>query len=661
MPGSEESQRLRAEIRALHQELEQARVSAEDGALHVQSAVNEADALRDELRRANQSHRSAERSVNELRDRLAAVVGDREAERATQGAAQEELQIVVEELEVLAEELQQSNEQLRAVNAELDTRVAERTRELRDANSALRERESRLSLTMRHAGACSWDWETATGRVHWSAEAAELYGSQAMVSMADWLSMVLPEDRAALQTALQQCAAQRRAEVEVEYRIRHPQKGLRWLSSRGRLTGDEAQGQQSVSGLSTDISELKAAENLLQRSNEELTRRVREAVAAHDLAREQLFQKQKLEALGQLTGGVAHDFNNLLAVIGNALHLSLIVPEADERRRLIERMQTAVSRGASLTRRLLAFGRRQALKPERLDLRSSIAELLELVRPSLRSDTVISGSVEPGTHMVWLDSGELQLAIINLCINARDAMPAGGRIEIQARNHKGGDKPHGAPANVDFVEISVADNGMGMSAEVLGHVFEPFFTTKDIGDGTGLGLAQVHGFVNQSGGTVYAASKPGEGTRITMLLPCAPGQMTQAVVADADSARAAMASILMVEDDEDLGPLVEQMLQGRFRVLRTHNAQSALELVQRSSEKFDLVFTDIRLPAGMNGLQLAQRLRKHRPQLPVVVTTGYGGPLVAEAISAGLPVLRKPYQYEELESMLMQALDSRIV
>jgi signal transduction histidine kinase len=660
MPSPDEVQRLREEIRRLQAELEQARVTAEDGAEQAQQSASETQALQIELRRISQTQRSAELSIGELRARLAIVVGAQEAERAVQGAAEEELQVVIEELEVLAEELQQANESLRLANVELDERVAARTRELGEANIALSDRELRLSLAMRHAQAGSWDWQLDSGKLLVAGEALGLYANRSIATLADWLEAALPEDRSRLQAALHQCASGESAEVAVEYRIEHPQKGLRWLSSRGRLVKTGGVEPAAISGLTTDITELKAAENLLKRHNDDLTRRVAEAIAANESAREQLFQKQKLEALGQLTGGVAHDFNNLLAVISNSLQLTAMVDDGAERARLIERMQTAVDRGSALTRRLLSFGRRQALKPELIDLRRCIGDFLELVRPSLRADVDIQGGVEASTYPVWLDSGELQLAMINLCVNARDAMPGGGRIDVRVRNcGLASDRrmPTGAG---EWVEISVTDNGSGMSADVLSHVFEPFFTTKDVGEGTGLGLAQVHGFVNQSGGTVHAASRPGEGPVVRMLLPRASAAaVTSAppandVVPVPDSV--AGAQILMVEDDEELGPLVEQMLQRKFRVRRVLTAQAALDQLQHNGDDFALVFTDIRLPAGINGLQLAQRVRELHPRIPVVVTTGYGGSLIAEAMTFGLPVLRKPYRFDELLSLLSTAL-----
>jgi signal transduction histidine kinase len=665
MSDIEEVQRLRAEILRLQDELEQARVKAEDGAEHAQLAASEAQTLREDLRRIVLNHRAAEASVGDLRTRLSIVLGSQQEQSETRGAAEEELAVVVEELEALAEELEAANAALKQANAELDSRVAERTRELTMLNGELFEREQRLALAMRHARACSWDWQIETGVVSWSEECAELYGDAEIGTLDGWLSAVLPEDRQRLQSALQACAAEQVPEVAIDYRIAHSQKGERWLSSRGRLIRADGSGTRPafISGLSNDITELKRAESLLEKSNAELSLRVVEAVAARESAQQQLFQKQKLEALGQLTGGVAHDFNNLLAVISNGLHLLAQIDDAGERAQLAERMLAAVDRGSALTRRLLTFGRRQALLPVVLDLTPAVAEFLELMRPSLPARIKIEGHVEAGTAPVFIDSGELQLALLNLCLNARDAMPRGGRIEIRARNFR----VHADSASVkagEYVEISVADCGHGMSADTLSHVFEPFFTTKDVGEGTGLGLAQVHGFVNQSGGAVHVSSKEGEGSVVTMLLPAAQSRTNPLAIPVPASGGAApgetegsdSALILMVEDDEELGPLVERMLRPHYRVRRVLTAHEALEYLRQPQAAVDLLFTDIRLPAGMDGLQLAAQVRELHPQLPIVVTSGYGGSLISEAVGMGLPILRKPYRFDELQSVLDSAL-----
>jgi signal transduction histidine kinase len=267
--------------------------------------------------------------------------------------------------------------------------------------------------------------------------------------------------------------------------------------------------------------------------------------------------------MGQLTGGVAHDFNNLLMVISGGLSLLEQPIDPERQKRIITQMRQAAERGASLTRQLLAFARRQPLTPESIDLRWRINDMREVLDRTLRGDVHVKTDFSEDLWPINVDSAELELVVLNLCVNARDAMPQGGVITITARNVPGS---RSQEPRRDFVSIAVADTGVGMSPEVLGHIFEPFFTTKDMGKGSGLGLPQVYGFVQQSGGSITAESLVGRGTTVTMLLPRADRPPTQAAleVAGLDTAarrRALMGTILLVEDDDEVADLVTEMLR----------------------------------------------------------------------------------------------------
>jgi signal transduction histidine kinase len=311
----------------------------------------------------------------------------------------------------------------------------------------------------------------------------------------------------------------------------------------------------------------------------DVTDRVRDQARLAE-AEAHLRQVQKIDALGQLTGGVAHDFNNLLMVISGGLSLIERCTDAQRRERIIAGMRQAAERGASLSRQLLAFARRQPLKPEPLDLRRQIDGMRDLLDRTLRGDVQVMTELADALWPIKVDRAELELVMLNLCVNARDAMPSGGVITIRAWN---------APAvrdgelSGDFVVVTVEDTGTGMSAEVLTHIFEPFFTTKGIGEGSGLGLPQVYGFVQQSGGAVRVASTVGRGTAVTLFLPRTDESPTHSRSGATDLAGGArrpavVGSVLLVEDDDEVATLVtEMLLELGYGVTRAASAESALE------------------------------------------------------------------------------------
>ncbi|AOB32750.1 histidine kinase [Bordetella sp. H567] len=389
----------------------------------------------------------------------------------------------------------------------------------------------------------------------------------------------------------------------------------------------------------------------LEAANAELRTQMKERA----LVEESLRHAQKMEALGQLTGGVAHDFNNLLMVISGGLQMLDRQVEPDRRARLVRGMQQAVERGAGLTRQLLAFSRRQPLQAEPVDLVRQINGMREMLDRSLRGDIKVRLTLPKSLWVVEVDPGELELVLLNLAVNARDAMPAGGTIEIRAEN-----VPNATEGGLqgDFVSLSVIDSGTGMSDEVKARVFEPFFTTKDVGKGSGLGLAQAYGFARQSGGSVHIFSELGKGTTVRLLLPRCRKPVPVAARADGIPVAEAGASahVLLVEDDDEVAALVGEMIaQLGFEATRVASPAAALGALA-DGRRIDVVFSDIMMPGGMSGVELAHAIRARRLGLPIVLTTGYMGQEAQAAENDGIPVLPKPYRVEDLGSILRTAL-----
>lgn len=394
----------------------------------------------------------------------------------------------------------------------------------------------------------------------------------------------------------------------------------------------------------------------LAAANDELRSQMEERARAEAALR----QAQRIEAIGQLTGGIAHDFNNLLMVISGGLEMLGRQNDPSRQKLLLEGMLQAAQRGASLTRQLLAFSRKTELKPEPVDIRSHVGAMRDLLARSLRGDVEVNMNFPSGLWPVDVDPAELELAVLNLTVNARDAMPTGGTIQIRAEN---------VPASTedsrerDYVRLSVVDTGVGMSEQVRLRVFEPFFTTKDIGRGSGLGLAQVHGFAMQSGGAVHIESEPGRGTSVSILLPRSMKPPTAKVQKEVGEQRdtaalQAGASVLLVEDDDEVAALVSEMFaELGYDVLRVASATAALGALS-NGRPIDLVFSDVMMPGGMNGIDLAREIRQRRGNIPILLTSGYVDSTKATADREGLTILPKPYRMKELATAL-SALTSK--
>ena len=361
-------------------------------------------------------------------------------------------------------------------------------------------------------------------------------------------------------------------------------------------------------------------------------------------AREALMQAQKMEAVGRLTGGVAHDFNNLLTIIRSSIDLLRRPGLSEERRnRYLDAISDTTDRAALLTGQLLAFARRQPLRPEAFDIAARIRGLEQIISASLGSPIKVVMGLPDDLGLVKADPNQFETAVLNIVINARDAMPSGGTLRINAR-------PAKAPDANSFVAVAIEDDGTGMDAATIERIFEPFFTTKALNKGTGLGLSQVYGFVKQSGGEIEVESKPGKGTTFTLLLPGAdeealPPAQTDEELKPLDSLEPSR--VLLIEDNEKVGEFATGMLtELGQKVTWCRDAASALELLGKKRADFDLVFSDIVMP-GMDGVELAEEVRKRWPDMPVVLTSGYSHALIEQG-NHGFELLQKPYSMDAL-------------
>ena len=372
-----------------------------------------------------------------------------------------------------------------------------------------------------------------------------------------------------------------------------------------------------------------------------------EAQLALEQAREQVAQAQKMEALGQLTGGIAHDFNNLLMIVSGYAQILQSRLSEQKDMQAVEAIRAAANRGERLTRQLLAFSRRQQLTPVVVDLRQRIGAVRDMLVPSLRGNINLICDIEDKIWPVEVDLGELELALVNIAVNARDAMPDGGTITLSARNVVL--KPGSAAGSLagEFMALAVIDTGSGMPPEVLQRVFEPFYTTKPVGKGTGLGLSQVHGFANQSGGAVTVSSEPGRGTVVTIYLPrSATAEAVNAGDGAAANGEATHGTVLVVEDSRDVGDVTSALLeQLGYRVVRAENAAEALRHLQQGIG-VDLLLSDIVMPGAINGLGLAELCRERFPGIPVLLTSGFSD--AAQAVNGRFDILRKPFELAAL-------------
>ena len=414
-----------------------------------------------------------------------------------------------------------------------------------------------------------------------------------------------------------------------------------------------------------ELAERRRAEEALQELNAGLEQKVAEEIAERLKAEEALRQSQKMEALGQLTGGVAHDFNNLLQVIsGNLQLLSRDVSGNERAGRRVENALSGVQRGSKLASQLLAFGRRQPLEPKVVNVGRLLRDLEELLRRTLGEDILVETITRSEIWNTFLDPTQIENALLNLAINARDAMENGGKLTIEARNTVLGDEETRQEPDVvpgDYVMLTVSDTGSGMSPEVLAQVFEPFFSTKPVGKGTGLGLSMVYGFVKQSGGHIKIDSEMGRGTSVRIYFPRVLRQEDLVEESDAGPATGGSETILVVEDDEQVRATVVEMLGDLgYRVLKARDAASALNVVE-SGLPIDLVFTDVVMPGPVRSTELARQAQARFPNVAVLFTSGYTQDSIVHngRLDPNVDLLSKPYTREALARKVRQVLNAQ--
>nr|WP_256350390.1 ATP-binding protein [Pseudomonas gingeri] len=522
----------------------------------------------------------------------------------------------------------------------------------------------------------TWDWDIDQDLFVADAHFAQLHGvdpalaSQTPINV--YLDSVHPEDRALVAHGIKQCLEQHTEHAE-EYRVLQADGQVRWVFARGRCHLDPHGRAQRFVGAALDITEHKRTEEALRNLNETLEERVAQRTRAlaesnqrlqnemfeRERAEEALRHAQKMEAVGQLTGGIAHDFNNMLTGIIGSLDLMqryIAAGRSDEIGRFADAAVSSAQRAAALTHRLLAFSRRQSLDRKRIDPNQLVQSLQELFSRTKGAHIILKVELGQDVWPVNTDTGQLESALLNLVINARDAMPDGGELRVVTSNSylDGGDISTLEPVKAgDYVMIGVSDNGTGMSPLILAKAFDPFFTTKPIGQGTGLGLSMIYGFAQQSGGHVTLESEPGKGTCVRLYLPRYHAPQTETPRPALQPAESPLAevdeSVMVVEDDPAVRMLVLNVLDELgYTVHPAADARTALPLLE-SSLRIDLLVTDVGLP-GMNGRQLAEVARQHRPGLKVLFMTGYAEKAAERQgfLEPGMDLIAKPFTLDAL-------------
>ena len=547
---------------------------------------------------------------------------------------------------------------LESRNTALMAELADRLRAQEQSEARLRELIATLDLAaimVRDVDGTIRFWSRGCERLYgWTADEAVGRTSHEL------LRTEYPVPRAELEETLLR---------EGEWRgdLRHVRRDGTFLVAAAHkvLRRDEVEGRTVVMESLADVTALRQAQAELQSLNETLEARIEARTTELLMAEEQLRQAQKMEAVGQLTGGIAHDFNNMLQAIAGSIEMlqrRAAQGRAEDARRFAEGARRTVERAAALTHRLLAFSRRQALQPEHVEPDELIEGLAELIRRTVGSAIEVELRMGDGIWTVLCDPNQLENVLLNLAINARDAMPGGGRLTILTEDVRlsAADVADQEAAPGDYAEIAVADTGMGMTPDVVARAFEPFFTTKPTGQGTGLGLSQVYGFVRQSDGFVRLESEAGEGTTVRLYLPRrdraggaehgGPGS-----AADPSTAAGGSGTVLLVEDEADLRALAAETLRERgYAVLEAEDGPTALRHLKG---KVDALVTDVGLPGGMNGRQIAEAARESRPDLPVLFMTGYAGKVLDGELAPGMAVIGKPFALDALAVKVQTLLE----
>jgi PAS domain S-box-containing protein len=549
---------------------------------------------------------------------------------------------------------------------------------LRISEALARENIQRVQLALA-AGAIigTWNWDLPSNQFTVDDGFARAFGldpalGREGLKLEQIIATVHPEDREGLIAAIDEVIARGGAYAH-QYRVRRADGRYYWIEANGRVDHAPDGTALSFPGVLIDVEDRRSIEAERDRAtaalralNETLEQRVAERTAELIQAEEKLRQSQKMEAVGQLTGGLAHDFNNLLAGISGALELmSMRIAQGrfNDIDKYMLSAQGAAKRAAALTHRLLAFSRRQTLDPRPVDVNLLVEGMAELIQrtvgPSIRLESISVPDLWPAS----VDPSQLENAILNLCINSRDAMPDGGRITIETANQcldsdaaQANDLPAG-----EYLSLTVTDTGTGMTPGVIAKAFDPFFTTKPIGEGTGLGLSMIYGFAKQSGGQVRISSEVGRGTSMCIYLPRHLGETGIGVVAPTQTAAALTGScgtILIVDDEPTVRLLLMDVLGDLgYTLIEASDSVAGLKLLQ-SDVSIDLLITDVGLPGGMNGRQMADAGREVRPGLKTLFITGYAesAALGNSSLGVGMQVLTKPFSIDVLAARVLELL-----
>lgn len=503
------------------------------------------------------------------------------------------------------------------------------------------ELEQRLRLALDAARMGTWEWDISTNRNRWSEQLNVLLGIPPGICegiLDDWLAMIHPEDRQAVRDALWRSVEQG-GRCVIEYRFPSPDGGFRWFEGNGEVLTDESGKAVRMVGVCADISDRKQAEMRLQ-------------------------QAQKMEVTGRMAGAVAHDFNNLLTVIlGCCENLEEDPDLSGDGRDLVREIHQAGSRAAALTRQMLAFSRQQVLQARVLNLNDVVCSTAKMLERLIGEDVALTTTLASKLWPVKVDAGQFEQVLVNLAVNARDAMPHGGRLCIETANIELDESSLRTNPDIQpgpYVKVSVSDTGCGMDEKTKARIFEPFFTTKEVGKGTGLGLATSYGIVKQSHGHITVSSEPGNGTTINIFLPKVDAASTPNLQEESHASRpGGMETVLIVEDEDLVRSFCCRCLRSQgYTVLDARNGNEALLTVEQHTGPIDLILTDVVMPE-MNGRQLSEQLRATHPDLKVLFMSGYTDDAVVRhgVLEAETDFIQKPFSQGSLGQKVRELLD----
>jgi len=507
---------------------------------------------------------------------------------------------------------------------------------------SLVESQAKLERAVEAGGIGLWDWHIADNVLEVSDEWLHLIGtarSEMSGRLEDFFERLHPDDTGRITALMRSVESLPESTYSEEFRLMHADGRYRWFLGTGSILRDERGNAVLVSGANVEITARKQLE-------------------------EEFRQAQKMESIGRLAGGVAHDFNNLLSVIGGYTEMALeSLAEDAPIHRDLKQVKHAADRAANLTRQLLAFSRRQVLHPEMISLNAVAAESEKMLRRLVGEDIAFTLTLEPKLGQVLADPGQIEQVLMNLAVNARDAMPDGGSLTIETSNatlDRNAAAQHSEVIPGEYVKITVRDSGTGMDKATRDQIFDPFFTTKEAGKGTGLGLATVYGIVKQSGGSIWVDSELLRGATFTILLPRVDEPESRVTEAAAAKPQPGTGTILVVEDEESLRDLVKRMLGGLgYTVLASENAEAALEVLDTHAAPIDLLITDVIMP-GMSGARLAEAVKARYPSIPVLFISGYTDEALAHhgVLDPGVRLLNKPFTTAQLAAQVRAALET---